>query len=169
MEVPRWEVKSELQLQACDIATAARDLSCICDPCCSLQQHWILKQLSEARDQTHILMDASQVRFLTHWATMGTPGLPFFLLPLFEKHHVLLFFCLFFVFLFWPHPWHMEVPLVRDGIWAVAATCAIALAMPDPWPTTPQREIPLLVFCLFVFLPFLEPLPWHMEVPRLGV
>ena len=25
----------------------------------------------------------------------------------------------------------------------------------------------LFIFCLF--LPFLEPLPWHMEVPRLGV
>ena len=26
------------------------------------QQHWILNPLSEARDQTHVLMDASQVR-----------------------------------------------------------------------------------------------------------
>ena len=31
----------------------------------------------------------------------------------------------------------------------------------------------LVGFCfvlfVFVFLPFLGPLPWHMEVPRLGV
>ena len=26
-----------------------------------------------------------------------------------------------------------------------------------------------LFFNFFVFLPFLGPLPWHMEVPRLGV
>ena len=25
------------------------------------------------------------------------------------------------------------------------------------------------LFTYFVFLPLLEPLPWHMEVPRLGV
>ena len=34
-------------------------------------QRWILKPLSEARDQTHILMDTSWVYF--HWATVGTP------------------------------------------------------------------------------------------------
>ena len=28
---------------------------------------------------------------------------------------------------------------------------------------------PFFFFRLFVFLPFLGPLPWHMEVPRLGV
>ena len=33
----------------------------ICDRCHSLQQHWILNSLSEARDQTHILMDTSRV------------------------------------------------------------------------------------------------------------
>ena len=30
-------------------------------------------------------------------------------------------------------------------------------------------EIPLFFIYLFVFLPFLGPLPRHMEVPRLGV
>ena len=37
----------------------------------SLQQRWILNLLREARDQTHILMDTSQV--LNQWATTGTP------------------------------------------------------------------------------------------------
>ena len=32
----------------------------ICDLCYSLQQGWILDPMSEARDQTHILMDISQ-------------------------------------------------------------------------------------------------------------
>ena len=36
-----------------------------------LQQHWILHPLSEARDQTHVLMDNSGVCY--HRATMGTP------------------------------------------------------------------------------------------------
>ena len=30
------------------------------------------------------------------------------------------------------------------------------------------NDLPLPFF-FFVFLPFLGPLPWHMEVPRLGV
>ena len=38
-------------------ATETPDLSHICDLHCSLQQHWILNPLSEARDQTHIFMD----------------------------------------------------------------------------------------------------------------
>ena len=37
------------------------DLSCTCDLHCTLWQHWIFNSLSEARDQTHILMDISQV------------------------------------------------------------------------------------------------------------
>ena len=37
----------------------------------SSQQHRILNQLSEARDQTCILMDIGRVHF--HWAPMGTP------------------------------------------------------------------------------------------------
>ena len=39
----------------------------------SSQQHWILNPLSEARGQTYILMDTSQISF--HWATT-----PWFLL-----------------------------------------------------------------------------------------
>ena len=45
--------------EACAIATATvmLDLSCICDLCHSLRQSWILNPLSEATDQTHILVD----------------------------------------------------------------------------------------------------------------
>ena len=70
MEVPRLGVKSELQLLACITATATWDPSSICDLYHSSQQHWILHPLSEARDQTHILMDTSWV--LYHLATLVT-------------------------------------------------------------------------------------------------
>jgi len=50
MEVPRLGVESELQLPAYTTATAT-------------QQHQILNQMSEARGQTHVLMDTSQVRY----------------------------------------------------------------------------------------------------------
>ena len=46
------------------------DLSCICDLCHSLHHHRILNPLSKPRDQTHIL---TEMIFLTHWATTGTP------------------------------------------------------------------------------------------------
>ena len=48
MEVPRLEVKSDLQLLA--YATAAGGPSHSCDLHHSLQQCWILNPLSEARD-----------------------------------------------------------------------------------------------------------------------
>ena len=49
--------------------------SLICHLHHSSRQCWILP-LSEARDRTCILMDASQIHFL--WATMGTPQVLFF-------------------------------------------------------------------------------------------
>ena len=61
MEVPWLEVESELQLPAYATATAMPDLSGICNLHFSSWQHGILNALSEARDQTHILMDTSQV------------------------------------------------------------------------------------------------------------
>ena len=57
MEIPRLGLESELQLPAYTTATATQDPSHVCDLHHSLQQHWILDSLSEARDRTHILMD----------------------------------------------------------------------------------------------------------------
>ena len=59
MEIPRWGVK--LELLACATATATPDLSCICNLCHSLWQHWILNPLNKARDRIHILIDTSQI------------------------------------------------------------------------------------------------------------
>ena len=67
MEVPKLGVEMEPQLLAYTTATAMPDLSHICDLCCSLLQFQILYSLSEARDQTCILMDTSQVlNLLSH-------------------------------------------------------------------------------------------------------
>ena len=71
MKVPRLEVESELKLPAYTTATATWDPSCVCGLHHSSQQSWILSTLVEARDQTRILMDTSQIRFLC--ATTGSP------------------------------------------------------------------------------------------------
>ena len=60
MEVPRLGVESELQQLAYATATAMLDLSRVCHLHHSSRQHQILNALSKARDQTRILMDASQ-------------------------------------------------------------------------------------------------------------
>ena len=52
MEVPRLGVESEPQLLTYATATAIQDPSHICDLHHSSRQRWILKPLSEARDQT---------------------------------------------------------------------------------------------------------------------
>ena len=71
MEVPRLEVKLKLQLSAYPTATATQDLSCIFDLRHNLQQCRIPNPLPEARNQTHILLDMSQILF--HCATTGAP------------------------------------------------------------------------------------------------
>ena len=68
-EVPRRGVKS--QLPAYTTATTIRDPSHLCDLHHSSRQRQILNPMSKARDQIHILTDASQICF--HWATMGSP------------------------------------------------------------------------------------------------
>ena len=75
MEVPRLQVKSELQLLAYATATATRDPSCVCNLHHSSWQHRIPDPLGKARDQTLILMDASQIHF--HWTTREHPGFQF--------------------------------------------------------------------------------------------
>ena len=64
MDVPRLGVKYKPQLPACTTATSRCDLSYICNLQHSSWQHWILNPLSKARDQTHILIDTSQVHNL---------------------------------------------------------------------------------------------------------
>ena len=56
-------VESELKLQAYTIAIATLDLSHISDLDHSSQQCWIPGPLSEARDQTLILMETGQIHF----------------------------------------------------------------------------------------------------------
>ena len=63
MEGPNLGVELELQLPAYSTATATPDLSLICDLRHSSRQRWNINPLSKARDQTCILMDASQIRF----------------------------------------------------------------------------------------------------------
>ena len=62
-DVPRLEVESELELPAYPTAIAKPDPSFICDLHHSSWQIQILNPLSEARDQTCILMDTSQIHF----------------------------------------------------------------------------------------------------------
>ena len=62
MEVPRLRVESELQLPVYATATATRDPSHIFNLLHhSALQHQIPNPLSEARDQTRILIDTSRV------------------------------------------------------------------------------------------------------------
>ena len=67
-EVPRVGIESELWPLAYTTATATAmpDPSRVCHLHHSSWQCWILNPFSEARDQTHILTDTSQVRFC--WA-----------------------------------------------------------------------------------------------------
>ena len=46
-------------------ATATPDLSCICVLCC-LRQHWILKPLSESRDQIQVLIEGWVLNLLSY-------------------------------------------------------------------------------------------------------
>ena len=75
MEVPRLGVELALQLPAYTTAAAMPDLSHICDPHRSSQQHQILNPLGEARDRTPNLMVSSQICF--HCAATGTPHAAF--------------------------------------------------------------------------------------------
>ena len=61
MEVHQLRVESELHWPAYTTAKGTPELSRICDLRHSLQQCQILKPLSEARDQSDILMDTSDI------------------------------------------------------------------------------------------------------------
>ena len=71
MEVLRLGVESQLQLPVDSTATATQGPSLVCNLHHSSWQRQILNTLSEARDQTSVLMDTSQIPF--HCTTTGTP------------------------------------------------------------------------------------------------
>ena len=79
-------VQSELQLPAYTTATATLDLSHICDLSHSSWQQQVLNTLDEVRDQTCVLMDASQIHF--HCATDGNS--PHYILCIYQSVSVLL-------------------------------------------------------------------------------
>ena len=118
MEVPRIGVESEPQLlaNATAQATTTPDPGGVCD---LYSSSWILNPLSKARDQTHTLMDNSQICC----TTMGTPKLKnldcfLFVFSLIQFYEFRVLFC--FVW-----PCLQEVPR-RDQ------TSATTLTMPDP-------------------------------------
>ena len=110
--------------EAYSTTTTTLHLSHICDLCRSLQQCWILKPLSEARNWPHILMEIS-FNLLNH-----------------NKNS--LFYCfwcdfiLFYYFFFLGHyPQHMEVPRVGVECELQLPAYATATTMPDPsWSVT---------------------------------
>ena len=57
MEVPGLGVKLERQLQAYTTAVATAEPSLICDLCRSSWQYQTLNPMSEAKNQTWVLMD----------------------------------------------------------------------------------------------------------------
>ena len=71
MEVPSLRVEWELKLLTYTTATATQDPSCVFNLHQSSWQSLILNPLSESGDQTHILMDTSQVSY--HGATRRIP------------------------------------------------------------------------------------------------
>ena len=73
MEVSRLGFKSELQLQVYATATAMWDPSHICDLNHNSRQHWILTHW--LRSGIERISSWILVRFITCWATMGTPRL----------------------------------------------------------------------------------------------
>ena len=63
MEVASLGVDLELHLPATATATAMWDLNHICNLHHSSWQHWIPDPLSKVKDQTHILINTSWIRF----------------------------------------------------------------------------------------------------------
>ena len=90
------------------------------------------------------------VRFLTHWATMGTPIILFLNtvpgLEVFLKRRVVIF-----------------------GRWKDVSPKYPKPLLPFKYRNSSRLQIAYLSIIFFVFLPFLGLLPWHMDIPGLGV
>jgi len=105
-------VKSELQLPAYIAATETQDLSHICNLHHSSCQCQIPNPLSEAGDQTCILMVISQVHFF--WATKGTSthflyhSLCFYFVYHLTTVYIVNFTTFFFKCWHWLHRWLID-------------------------------------------------------------
>ena len=153
MEVPRLGVKSELQPPAYTTAAATPDPSHICNLSCRLRQCWILNPLSEARDQTDILMDAMGVLNLlsphgNSTICLSYTGLHFCLC-------LLCVFCAVLSYVYFPGSTAvvtMQSSFISTSIHLAAFVCLFVF----------------FFFGFFAFCYFFGPLPRQMEVSRLG-
>ena len=92
---------------------------------------------------------------------------------LITRKHFFLFSLLFFFLEL--HLWHVEVP--RLGVksqlqlpaYATVTVLSLSFIFIILVPLTITSQLFYLFIYLFIYLPFLGLLPWHMEVPRLGV
>ena len=115
MEIPRLGFESELQLLAYSTATAIPDPSPICNLYHNSGQCRILNPLSEARDQTCLLMGTSRV-----------------LNPLSHNGNSYMTFYLLFVYcLLGPHLQHMEVPRLGVALELQLPAYTSVTAVPD--------------------------------------
>ena len=76
--LPPWHMKVpglgvELELAAYATATVTQDPSCICNLCCNLLMATLHPFPTEWGQGLNLHPYGYYVRFLTHWATIGTP------------------------------------------------------------------------------------------------
>ena len=146
MEVPRLGVLLKLHLPATATATGDPSLVSTYTTAHSITgtlAHWAQPGIES--ESSWIL-----VRFLNHWATTGTPtcsvGLCFFLITWAGTRRSVTF-----TFLLNLGKCQALIPLLLYNN------------------SNHSVRIHSFILSFFSFLPFLGLLPWHMEVPRLGV
>ena len=137
MEGPRLGVKLELQLLAYTTAITTQDPSHICDLHHSSRQCWILNPLSEARNQTCVPVDASQIHFC--WATMGTPRFTF----LVKVHNAVLLAMVMMLYI-WPSH---RIHLIAETFYF----CFLTSLLPSPHFQPPPLPAPGNHYTAFSF------------------